>query len=160
MHLCSRLSGHPPLGTEIPVPFTAAPSHPGPSHFLVGLAPRPHMLQSPQGHHPMICDICGRDVRTLAVRATSRRGLDLCQTCYRRILRQEQAQRQEKQHAYPYDDPSPGPPYEWPRCELCGDDLDSHGLGYYTVNRTRRRFCSVECRVSICARSWSSDVHP
>ncbi len=80
--------------------------------------------------------------------ATTRgtRGLDLCHGCYRRILRQEEAQRQAARQDRPFEAGASGPPYEWPRCELCGDDVDDHGLGYYTVDNKRRRFCSVECR--------------
>lgn len=39
-----------------------------------------------------------------------------------------------------------GPLYAWPACELCGGDLDAHGLGYWTAKGRPRRFCSLLCR--------------
>ena len=94
----------------------------------------------------MICDVCARQVRTLGATSRGHRGLNLCDACYRRLLRRERAEREAAAAQHPDDEPAGGPPYEWPRCELCGDDVDDHGLGHYTVDGKRRRFCSVECR--------------
>ena len=41
-----------------------------------------------------------------------------------------------------------GPPCSWPRCELCGEDVDAHGMGYYTTKGKPRRFCSDWCKAT------------
>jgi ribosome-binding protein aMBF1 (putative translation factor) len=95
------------------------------------------------------CDVCGKTIEGKP--ATSRRGrwgLDLCGACYQRLRKREKAQQAdrssfaERVQAAQAD----GPPYSWPLCELCGEDVDQHGLGYYTSKGKPRRFCSILCR--------------
>src|SRR5690606_33989195 len=90
------------------------------------------------------CDVCGRELTGKP--AASRRGrwgLDLCGACWQRLRKRELAQGRrptpaERAEAAQLD----GPPYAWPACELCGGDVDAHGLGYHTTKGRPRRFCS------------------
>lgn len=93
----------------------------------------------------MICDICGRDVRRLNARQTGKYGLDLCDMCYSRMRQRQQAALKPAPPELAPGELPPGPPFTWPRCEWCGDDVDAHGLGYYTRRGTPRLCCSVEC---------------
>ena len=95
------------------------------------------------------CDVCDREVAKLAASRRGRWKLDLCHTCWQRLRKRERLQEgrptlAEQAEAAHRD----GPPYFWPLCELCGDDVDSHGLGYYTVKGTPRRFCSDQCKAT------------
>ena len=49
--------------------------------------------------------------------------------------------------------PMNGTNFSWPQCELCGEPVDSLGLGLYTSKRKRRRFCSRDCRNTANSRT-------
>ncbi len=101
------------------------------------------------------CDVCGRELTGKP--AASRRGrwgLDLCHTCWQRLRKRERAGQgspptlEERAGAAG----AGGPPYAWPACELCGQDLGD-GDGYYTVKGKPRRFCSSWCKATANSRA-------
>ena len=93
------------------------------------------------------CHICGRQVKRLSATQRVRYGLDLCFTCYRRIRSQHATPprpadlRSTASLAVAAAQQAAGPPYCWPLCEFCGQDVDQHGLGTYTTKGKPRRFC-------------------
>lgn len=100
------------------------------------------------------CDVCGRNVTKLATSRNGKYGLNLCRTCYKHFRTREIAKsvvptREQRAAALRVA----GPPYEWPLCELCGGDVNQHGLGYYTSKGKKRRFCSLECRNTANSRA-------
>jgi ribosome-binding protein aMBF1 (putative translation factor) len=103
--------------------------------------------------HPetRICDVCNKEIKGKpAASRHGRWGLDLCHACWQRLRKRQLARQAEpptleqRAEAAQQD----GPPYVWPACELCGGDVDAHGLGYYTTKGKPRRFCSDWCRAT------------
>ncbi len=99
----------------------------------------------------MRCDLCDKEVTgRLSASRRGRWGMNLCHTCWMRLRKRELAEQgqpptmAQRAEAAKAD----GPPYPWPACELCGEDVNQHGLGYWTTKGRPRRFCSLECRQS------------
>ena len=97
-----------------------------------------------------VCDVCEREI--VGKPATSERGrwgMVMCHACWQRARKRELAKERRATFAQRVQAiQEGGPPYVWPYCELCGGDLEAHGLGYYTLKGKRRRYCCTWCRAT------------
>lgn len=93
----------------------------------------------------MICDVSSCECSRLKTRASGRWGLNLCTACYNHLLSRKLAARPAPAELLESARAAGAPPFEWPLCEYCGEDVNQLDLGYYTLARTQRRFCSVRC---------------
>ena len=101
------------------------------------------------------CDVCERVITGKpATNERGRWGVVMCHACWQRARKHELAE--ERRASFPERVQAiqeEGPPYSWPCCELCGGDLDAHGLGYWTLKGKRRRHCCTWCKATANSRA-------